>query len=102
MVHVTHDGNHRGTRLERLELVLAVEFQLLLLRDIDGVGRLVAFLSLEPNTVLCTDLYRRLTVDGLGHRRKDPHLHEVANDLEGLLAHLLSQFTHHNGRTHDN
>ena len=102
MVHVTHDGNNWGTRLERLRLVLAVEFELLLFGDIDGVGRLVAFLSLEPNTVLCTDLHRRLTVDGLGHRRKDPHLHEVANDLEGLFAHLLRQFTHQNWRTHDN
>jgi hypothetical protein len=102
VVHVTHDGDHRGTGLECLGLVLAVEFELLLLGNIDRVSRLVALLGLEPNAVLGANLHRGLGVDGLGHRREDPHLHEITDDLEGLLAHLLSQFTHHDGRTHDN
>ena len=101
MVDVTHDGDHWRPCLQRLGLVLAVEFELFLLGDVDGVGRLVALLGFEANAVLGANFDRCLGIDGLGDRGEDPHLHEVADDLEGLLAHLLSQLPHHDGRTHD-
>ena len=50
VVHVAHDGDHRGARLEVLELVLDVQFDLLD-RGMDDAAAAFAFFDLEAETV---------------------------------------------------
>ena len=97
MVHVAHDGDHRRARLQVLRLVLDVQLDLLD-RGVDQPAAALALFHLETEAVFGANLLRDRFVNGLVHVGKHARLHQIGDDLEGLLLELLGQLAHDDRR----
>ena len=99
MIDVSHDRDHRGARTKVFELVLWIHVRLFL----EGQLRLdviveLAFLALKPEAVLGADSDGHRLFEELVDVGENAHAHQVGDELEGLAAELLGQFTHADGR----
>ena len=57
-----------------------------------------ALLDLETKAVFSADPLRNRLINGLIDTREDTRLHQIGDDLEGLLLELLRQFPNDDGR----
>ena len=97
VVNVAHDGHHRRARHQVLGFVKLVQVNLPAGRMNDAAPAL-ALLDLEPEAVLGADLLRNCLVNRLVDAGKNARLHQVGDNLEGLLLELFGQFPHNDRR----
>ncbi len=96
VVNVAKDTNNRRTRLEKARVIVCNFCDLLLFSDL-GLS-LATMVNLQLEAMTLGNLNRDGLFDGLIHRCKNAHFHQLRNELERLHFNLSGEIAHHNRR----
>ena len=103
---MAHEGDNGGAKFEIFGFVDDRVIDIILDRgfgrDHDRRTLATAFFQFQLVTMLATNTFRHLFIDGLVDVCKNAQLHQVGNQLERFAFDLLSQFANHDRRLDGN